>query len=123
MAQQYVKDEMGKHDNLIPMSPDQMKEFFANSASPLPRDMMNSTCHMMPLCLPESVMQSVYESMSVEERAAIDNAEHRCGFSRCLVIKDLSKCAACKNVYYCSTYHQRLNWPEHKLVCKKEVPK
>ena len=41
----------------------------------------------------------------------------RCHFVDCPIIYDLKKCARCKEVFYCSTIHQRNDWPEHKLVC------
>tara|TARA_Y100000590_G_C15712753_1_gene1010850 strand:- start:426 stop:1256 length:831 start_codon:yes stop_codon:yes gene_type:complete len=30
----------------------------------------------------------------------------------------LSKCSKCKKVYYCSVYCQKLDWKEHKKICK-----
>eukprot|EP00026_Physarum_polycephalum_P012085 Phypoly_transcript_12356.p1 GENE.Phypoly_transcript_12356~~Phypoly_transcript_12356.p1 ORF type:complete len:347 (+),score=35.40 Phypoly_transcript_12356:42-1043(+) len=32
------------------------------------------------------------------------------------------RCAACYTVWYCSKEHQKVDWPNHKLHCKKQPP-
>ncbi len=115
MAESYVKEQMGKKDGLIPLTADQFKDFFGNK---LPDNFQEgSGGYVLPVRLPDSVMDSIFENLSEEEKTKIANAKHRCGAIKCLVIDNLSICKGCRKVYYCSTYHQRQEWPEHKKVC------
>lgn len=38
--------------------------------------------------------------------------------SICGTTQKLLRCAKCKAIYYCSTDHQHLDWPTHKLKCR-----
>jgi len=47
--------------------------------------------------------------------------KYQLGGNNCIVCGTEAKnfCSNCKKAYYCSPEHQRIDWPEHKKVCKK----
>lgn len=52
-----------------------------------------------------------------------DAAENKCGVCG-PGVKKMKKCNACMVARYCSRAHQKLDWPQHKLMCeglKKQV--
>lgn len=40
-----------------------------------------------------------------------------CSLGTCMVTNAAFKCSRCKEAMYCSTAHQRLDWPRHKVEC------
>uniref|UniRef100_A0A1B0BMQ3 MYND-type domain-containing protein n=1 Tax=Glossina palpalis gambiensis TaxID=67801 RepID=A0A1B0BMQ3_9MUSC len=36
----------------------------------------------------------------------------------CGTTQDLLRCSKCKTIYYCSTQHQHIDWPNHKHECR-----
>ena len=47
--------------------------------------------------------------------------KYQLGGNNCIVCgaEATNFCASCRNAYYCSRDHQRIDWPNHKKVCTK----
>lgn len=41
----------------------------------------------------------------------------KCNINECSIITNLSRCARCKKVYYCTREHQQKDWSSHKKIC------
>lgn len=105
----YLRQQLDERGGPIPIDPQRVQRLFGGDGG--------SGGLVMPIRLTEEMAAIYYNSLSPEKRAKIESANHRCAIKNCLIIEKLSVCARCKVVYYCSPYHQRLDWPTHKLVC------
>lgn len=47
------------------------------------------------------------------------NNGHICSKCKLVWFNKLNTCAGCRNVFYCNEKCQRLDWTEHKQICKK----
>lgn len=69
--------------------------------------------------LTQRILMSNLPNSCIQKECGVGCRSKLSGCAVCGISGQLLRCSRCKNILYCSSEHQKLDWKRHKKQCKK----